>query len=179
MRRSVLALCLVVACKSPEDKAAQIIADESKPETERVVEATQVLWKDTKAAKHTVGAECRDGTCRVFVVIDRADKGTVETHGTDVTIKFFVDLSDDELDRVATTFRVGTPLKLEEVLVADRYKTEVEGTKTVVVSPRRTVDGGDGTAQSFNEWKLDDMGRLEPYDLVMGKTKTVVVHPQR
>ncbi|MDB4953475.1 MAG: hypothetical protein JWO36_1044, partial [Myxococcales bacterium] len=150
----------------------------SKPETERVVEATQVLWKDTKAAKHTVGAECRDGACRVFVVIDRTDQGTIETHGADVTIKLDVDLDDGESGRISTSLRVGRPLHVRELLVADRYKIAVQGTKAVIVAPRRTVD--DGTAQSFNEWNLDDMGRLEPYDLVMGQTKTVVWHaPQR
>ena len=177
VRRSLLVLLAIVACKSNEDKAKAIIADTTKPPTEALTDAAKLVYKDDKTVRHTFGADC-DATCRVFVIADRPDQGTAVTRGTDTTITFSEVLDGKRVEDDTMMMRLGQPLKLTEVLVANRYKTKVEGKSVTIVEPWRTVVKGDGF-QSFDAWTLDDLSRLEPYDLVMTGAKPLVLREGR
>ena len=174
LRALVLAVVLVGACKSDADKAKAIVADTSRPPTAALTEAAENVWKDADGTRHSIGADCREEGCRLFVIINRKDQGSVAVQGSDVTITFDkVDSSD--ADRVSRMMSLGQPLKLFEVLVADRSKTSVLGKKVMIVRTRRTVATG-SASESFTSWQIDDMARLEPYDLVIDDTNKLVLH---
>ena len=174
LERALFVVCLLAsACKSDGDKAKAIVADTSRAPTAALTEAAETVWKDAGGIRHSIGADCREEGCRLFVIMNRKDFGSVVTRGSDVTITF--DKVDaDEADRVSRMMTLGQPLKLFEVLVADRSKSAVLGKQVMIVRTRRTLAKGSGS-ESFKSWEIDDMARLEPYELVIDDTNKLVL----
>ncbi len=162
MRR---ALVLVLACacsKSPREQAQAIVDDASLATPDALAKAGAIIYPKAK-----VWAEPRGDAWRVFVLVERDEKPSIENDGQ--VIKFYVVLDGKQAGQDLDMMGVGHKRRVSEVLVADRFHATLDGKAYTILQPRRTVARDDYSMQTFSEWDAADLAKAQPYDALMNE----------
>lgn len=167
--RHSLLLVLVLACrKDTRERVIEIVDDRSIATADALAKAAALYYPNAKT-----WAEGSGENWRVFVIVDRTSTPSIVKKGNETTITYYEALDGDDLMHDGQLLGIGAKRGVGEVLVAERYHANVDGSDVKILKVRRTRHAGQA-AQVLGNWAPEDLEKAKPYDMMMNERSVVI-----